>query len=68
MNLNDNFTKRVVMHGDSLAWEASPMKEVDRRRLDHIDADNDRATYAIFDRKSSSRANYSANFQNIPTT
>lgn len=34
MNVNDDFSKRVVMHGDSIDWEDSPMPGVQRRRLD----------------------------------
>lgn len=47
MNVNNDFTKRVVMHGDSIEWEASPMKGVDRRRLDRVDADQDRVTTIV---------------------
>jgi len=34
MDINVDFTKRVVMQGDSIAWEKLPMKGVQRRRLD----------------------------------
>lgn len=47
MNVNDDFTKRVVMHGESLAWEPSPMRGVDRRRLDRVNTDNDRVTTIV---------------------
>lgn len=47
MDVNADFTKRVVMHGDSLAWEESPMKGVVRRRLDRIDSDNERVTTIV---------------------
>jgi len=36
MDLNADFSKRVVMDGDSLPWQASPMKGVSRRMLDRI--------------------------------
>ncbi len=35
------------MHGDSIAWEASPMAGVERRRLDRIEADNERVTTIV---------------------
>lgn len=47
MDVNADFTKRVVMHGDSLPWEESPMKGVDRRRLDRIDVKNERVTTIV---------------------
>lgn len=47
MNVNDDFSKRVLLHGDSIPWEASPMPGVDRRRLDRVDADHDRVTTIV---------------------
>jgi len=47
MDVNADFTQRVVMHGDSIAWENSPMKGVDRRRLDRIDGEHDRVTTIV---------------------
>jgi len=47
MNVNGDFSKRVVMHGDSIAWEDSPMRGVERRRLDRIDAENERVTTIV---------------------
>ncbi len=47
MNVNADFTARVVMHGDTLPWESSPMAGVERRRLDRVDADNDRVTTIV---------------------
>ena len=35
------------MHGDDIAWEASPMPGVDRRRLDRKHTDNDRVTTIV---------------------
>jgi len=35
------------MHGDSLDWESSPMPGVDRRRLDRVNAENDRVTTIV---------------------
>jgi quercetin dioxygenase-like cupin family protein len=47
MDVNADFSKRVLMHGDSIAWEASPMKGVDRRRLDRVDSENERVTTIV---------------------
>ena len=35
------------MHGNNIAWEASPMPGVDRRRLDRKQTDNDRVTTIV---------------------
>ena len=47
MNVNGDFSKRVVLHGDSIPWEESPMPGVDRRRLDRVNADQDRVTTIV---------------------
>jgi len=47
MNVNDDFSKRVVMHGDSIEWEDSPMPGVQRRRLDRIEGENERVTTIV---------------------
>ncbi|OED44735.1 cupin [Chromatiales bacterium (ex Bugula neritina AB1)] len=47
MDLNADFTKRVLMHADSIDWEPSPMAGVDRRRLDRVDAQNERVTTIV---------------------
>lgn len=47
MDVNSNFSKRIVMHGQSIAWEASPIAGVDRRRLDRINTENDRVTTLV---------------------
>lgn len=47
MDLNTDFTKRVVMHGDSLPWQDSPMKGVSRRMLDRIGDEVARATTIV---------------------
>ncbi|MFT6878577.1 MAG: anti-sigma factor ChrR (cupin superfamily) [Granulosicoccus sp.] len=47
MNVNGDFSKRVVMHGQNLAWESSPMPGVERRRLDRISTENDRVTTIV---------------------
>ncbi len=47
MELNADFTKRVVVHSDQLAWLASPMPGVDRRMLDRIGGEVARATTIV---------------------
>lgn len=47
MDVNADFSRRVVMHGGSLPWEASPMAGVDRRRLDRVDTEVDRVTTIV---------------------
>lgn len=47
MDLNGDFTKRVVMHGDDLPWQDSPMKGVSRRMLDRIGDEVARATTIV---------------------
>lgn len=47
MNVNDDFSKRVVMHGDAIEWEDSPMPGVQRRRLDRVQGDSDRVTTIV---------------------
>lgn len=47
MDVNADFSKRVVLHADSIEWEASPMPGVERRRLDRIDTENERVTTIV---------------------
>jgi anti-sigma factor ChrR (cupin superfamily) len=47
MQLNDDFTKRVVVHAASLAWTPSPIAGVDRRMLDRIGDEVARATSIV---------------------
>jgi hypothetical protein len=47
MELNADFTKRVIVHSDKLEWQASPMKGVDRRMLDRIGDEVARATSIV---------------------
>lgn len=47
MDLNADFTKRIVMHGESLPWQDSPMKGVSRRMLDRIGDEVARATSIV---------------------
>jgi len=47
MNLNDDFSKRVVMHGETLDWEESPMPGVHRRRLDRVVGELERVTTIV---------------------
>ncbi len=47
MDVNADFSKRVVLHSDSIPWEDSPMPGVQRRRLDRIDTKNERVTTIV---------------------
>lgn len=47
MELNADFTKRVVVHATRLPWTPSPMPGVDRRMLDRIGAELARATSIV---------------------
>jgi len=47
MNLNGDFSARVIMHGDSIEWEDSPMPGVQRRRLDRVEDECERVTTIV---------------------
>lgn len=47
MELNADFSQRVVVHSDQLDWNASPMPGVDRRMLDRIGGEVARATTIV---------------------
>lgn len=47
MELNADFSQRVVIHADQLEWSPSPMPGVDRRMLDRIGAEVARATTIV---------------------
>src|SRR4249920_2708952 len=47
MELNADFSKRVVVHGARLPWTPSPMAGVDRRMLDRIGDEVARATSIV---------------------
>jgi ChrR Cupin-like domain len=47
MELNADFSKRVVVHGACLPWQPSPVAGVDRRMLDRIGAEVARATSIV---------------------
>ena len=47
MELNADFTERVVVHGEELPWQDSPMKGVARRMLDRIGDEVARATSIV---------------------
>ncbi|MFC5513517.1 cupin domain-containing protein [Massilia jejuensis] len=47
MNINADFTLRVVLHGASMAWVDSPVAGVQRRMLDRIGAEVARATTIV---------------------
>ena len=47
MNLNADFSRRIVVHTDSVEWLASPMAGVHRRMLDRIGDEVARATTVV---------------------
>ena len=47
MDVNADFSERVVVHADAIPWEASPVPGVERRRLDRVDAGHDRVTTIV---------------------
>ena len=47
MDLNADFTKRVVVHAATLDWKPSPMPGVERRMLDRIGEEVARATSIV---------------------
>jgi hypothetical protein len=47
MELNADFTKRAVVHGAAIPWQASPMSGVERRMLDRIGEEVARATTIV---------------------
>lgn len=47
MEINADFTQRVLVHGDSVPWTASPTAGVDRRMLDRIGGEVARATSLV---------------------
>ncbi|HEY7298040.1 MAG TPA: cupin domain-containing protein [Xanthobacteraceae bacterium] len=47
MNLNADFSKRVVVHASSVDWKSSPVPGVERRMLDRIGDEVARATSIV---------------------
>ena len=47
MDLNADFTKRIVVHSEQLDWSPSPMPGVDRRMLDRLGDEVARATSIV---------------------
>lgn len=47
MDLNSDFSQRVLIHSDQLDWQESPMPGVDRRMLDRIGGEVARATTIV---------------------
>lgn len=47
MELNADFSKRVIVHSDALQWQLSPMPGVERRMLDRIGDEVARATSIV---------------------
>jgi anti-sigma factor ChrR (cupin superfamily) len=47
MNINDDFTQRIVSHADQSLWQPSPLPGVDRRLLDRVGDEVARATSVV---------------------
>ena len=47
MDVNADFTKRALVHGDAIPWEPSPLPGVERRRLDRVAGENERVTTIV---------------------
>jgi len=47
MELNADFSRRVLIHSEDIPWRASPMPGVDRRMLDRIGNEVARATSIV---------------------
>ncbi len=47
MEINADFSQRVLIHGDTVPWAASPAAGVDRRMLDRIGGEVARATSIV---------------------
>ena len=47
MDVNADFSRRVMLHGDSIEWQCSPVPGVDRRRLDRINNGMERVTTIV---------------------
>lgn len=47
MDVNGDFSKRVVLHANDIPWEDSPMAGVERRRLDKVGANDERVTTIV---------------------
>lgn len=47
MNINNDFSKRVLLHINDIPWEDSPMTGVERRRLDKVGANDERVTTIV---------------------
>lgn len=47
MKINADFSQRVLLHADEIAWQASPMPGVARRMLDRIGEEIARATSIV---------------------
>lgn len=47
MNLNDDFSQRIVSHAAEAVWQTSPLPGVDRRMLDRVGDEVARATSVV---------------------
>ena len=47
MNIHNDFSERIVLHADRLAWHASPIQGVERQMLDRVGVEVARATSVV---------------------
>ena len=47
MNIHNDLSERIVLHADQLAWQASPIKGVERQMLDREGGEVARATSVV---------------------
>lgn len=47
MDVNANFSQRVVLNADEIKWEITPMQGVERRRLDRVSGEKERVTTIV---------------------
>ncbi len=47
MDVNADSSSRVLLHGDAIPWEPSPVPGVDRRRLDRVCGEHERVTTIV---------------------
>jgi len=47
MNINDDFTARIVAHAADATWSPSPLPGIDRRMLDRVGNEVARATSIV---------------------
>jgi anti-sigma factor ChrR (cupin superfamily) len=47
MNIHNDFSERIVLHADELAWHLSPIQGVERQMLDRVGEEVARATSVV---------------------